>query len=311
MTPVSATEIASLKRRGLNLFCAFGAAALLLVPSLTSAQVTLGPTLQTFGVLAGSTVTNTVGPTVVTGNVGVSPGLAITGFGPVDGGPGSATGTYQSGVGSSAGPAQSELTTAFTAAGLLACNTTFAVPTDLSTLGTLVPGVYCFGSSAGLTGNLTLDFGGNPNANFLFKIGSTLITASNSQVLAINTGGAGCLPNINFVVGTSATLGTGTNFGGNILADQSITLTTGANLRGRALAKVAAVTLAANPVVGGCPIAAAVPGGPIPPPGGGGGGGAGAGVVPAPTLQEWALIFLGLMLAGVGGWQVRRKSVVR
>ena len=302
MTPVSATGIASLKRRALNLFCAFGAAALLLVPSLASAQVTLGPTLQTFGALAGATVTNT-GPTVVTGNVGVSPLLAITGFAPVDGGPGTATGSFITGALSAAGTAQTELTAAYnTAANPLLCTTNLAGQ-DLGSVGVLTPGVYCFpATTAQLTGNLTLNFQGNPNASFLFQIGTALTTAAGSSVLAINTGGAGCLPNLNFQVGSSATLGTTTNFAGNILANQSITLTTGANLRGRALAQVAAVTLQSN-LVGGCPIAAAFPGGPI--------GGAGAGVIPAPTLQEWALIFLGLMLAGVGGWQVRRKSVVR
>ena len=305
MTLVSATGIASLKRRVLNLFCAFGAAALLLVPSLALAQVTLGPNLQTFGALAGSTVTNT-GPTVVTGNVGVSPGLAITGFAPVDGGPGTATGSFITGAASAAGTAQTELTTAFNTAANPALCTTNLTGQDLGLVGVLTPGVYCFpATSAQLTGNLTLDFQGNPTASFLFQIGTTLTTAAGSQVLAINTGGAGCLPNLNFQVGSSATLGTTTKFAGNILANQSITLTTGANLRGRALARTAAVTLDSNLNVGGCPAAAAAPGGLIPPPGGIGGGLAGA-----PTLQEWALIMLGLMLAGLGGWHVRRKGFV-
>lgn len=302
MMTISATRVSSLKRRTLTLLCAFGTAALLLAPSLASAQVTLGPTLQTFGALAGSTVTNT-GPTVVTGNVGVFPLAAITGFFPIDGGPGSATGSYHAGN-AIAGQAQGELTTAYnTAANPLLC-TTNLTGQDLGLVGALTPGVYCFNNSAQLTGNLTLNFLGNPNATFLFQIGTTLTTAAGSSVLAINTGGAGCLPNVNFQVGSSATLGTTTNFAGNILANQSITLTTGANLRGRALARIAAVTLDSNLNVGGCPIAAAFPGGPI-------GGGGGGGIVPAPTLQEWALIFLGLMLAGVGGWHVRRKSIAR
>ncbi len=299
MTPVSATGIASLKRCVLNLFCAFGAAALLLAPSIASAQVTLGPTLQTFGALAGSTVTNT-GPSVVTGNVGVFAGAAITGFLPVDGGPGNATGSFNAGN-ATAGQAQTELMTAYTTAANPVLCTTNLAGQDLGSVGVLTPGVYCFpATTAQLTGNLTLDFQGNPNASFLFQIGTALTTAPGSSVLAINTGGAGCLPNLNFQVGSAATLGTTTNFAGNILANQSITLNTGANLRGRALARIAAVTLDSN-LVGGCPIAAAFPGGPI----------GGAGVVSAPTLQEWALIFLGLMLAGMGGWQVRRKSVVR
>lgn len=300
MTTVSATRVASLKRRTLSLLCALGTGALMLSPALVSAQVALG-TAQNFGVLAGSTVTNT-GPTVVTGDVGVSPGAAITGFPP-----GIATGVLQGGN-AAAATAQSDLTTGFNAAAATACGTNLSGQ-DLGGL-VLTPGVYCFDTSAQLTGNLTLNFLGNPNAAFLFRTGSTLTTASNSSVLAINTGGAGCLPNINFVIGSSATLGTTTNFAGNILALTSITLNTGANVRGRVLARNGAVTLDSNLAVGACPIAPAVPGGPI---GGGGGGGVGggAGVVSAPTLQEWALIFLGLMLAGVGGWHVRRKTIGR
>jgi Ice-binding-like/IPTL-CTERM motif len=292
MTTVFATRVASERLSLLSFLAAFATAALLLAPSLASAQVTLGPNLQTFGVLAGSTVTNT-GPTVVTGNVGVSPGLAITGFPP-----GIATGTQQSST-IPANTAQNELTIAYnTAANPALCNTDLT-GIDLGGL-TLVPGVYCFTTSAQLTGNLTLDFQGNPNANFLFQVGSTLTTAPGSSVLAINTGGAGCLQNINFQVGISATLDTTTNFAGNILALASITLNGGANLRGRALARNGAVSLDSNLNVGGCPVAAAFPGGPIP---------LGAtGFVAVPTLQEWALIFLGLILAGVGGWHVRRKS---
>jgi hypothetical protein len=281
-----------------SLLAALGAATLLLAASPASAQIALG-TAQNFGALAGSTVTNT-GPTVVTGNVGVSPGAAITGFFPIDGGPGSATGTYHAGN-ATALAAQNDLTAANTAATLTACGTDLT-GIDLGGL-TLTPGVYCFATSAQLTGNVTLNFLGNPNAAFLFKTGTTLTTASNSQVLAVNTGGVGCLPNINWQVGSSATLGTTTNFAGNILANQSITLNTGTNLRGRALASNAAVTLDSNLTVGGCPIAAAVPGGPIPLPD--------AGVVLAPTLQEWALIALGLMLAAMGGWYVRRHGMAR
>jgi hypothetical protein len=298
MTTVSVTRVAS-KRRPLSLLSFLGAvatAALLLAPSLVSAQVTLGPTLQTFGVLAGSTVTNT-GPSAVTGNVGVSPGAALVGFPP-----GTASGTLHA-ANATSGQGQTELTTAYNTAAGTVC-TTDLTGQDLGGL-VLVPGVYCFATSAQLTGNLTLDFLGNPNASFLFQTGSTLTTASGSSVLAINTGGAGCLPNINWQIGSSATLGTTTNFAGNILALASVTLTTAANLRGRALARNGAVTLDSNLAVGGCPAAAAAPGGPIPAPG------AGGPFVPVPTLQEWALILLGLMLAGFGGWQVRRKVIAR
>lgn len=283
------------KRSPFRKLAALGFAAFLMVPTLVRAQVTLGPNLQSFGVLAGSTVTNT-GASVVTGNVGVSPGLAIVGFPP-----GTATGTLQSG-GATPAQAQTELTTAYNAAAGAVCNTVLT-GIDLGGL-TLVPGVYCFAAGAQLTGNVTLNFLGDPNAAFVFQIGSTLTTAAGSSVLAINAGGAGCLPNINWQVGTSATLGTTTQFAGNILADQSITLTTGANLRGRALARIAAVTLDSNQNVGGCPAAAAFAGGPIPAPGAGT-------ITNVPTLQEWALILLGFMLAGFGGWQVRRRAIAR
>ena len=114
---------------------------------------------------------------------------------------------------------------------------------------TLTPGVYCFSSSAQLTGTLTLDAQGNPNAVFIFKIGSTLTTASNSSVVVINTGGNSSIAcNVFWQVGSSATLGTGTSFAGNILALTSITLNTGANVSGRVLARNGAVTLDTNNV---------------------------------------------------------------
>ena len=109
----------------------------------------------------------------------------------------------------------------------------------------LTPGVYQFTSAAQLTGTLILNAEGNPNARFDFQIGSTLTTASNSQVTLSNGAQAS---NIFWQVGTSATLGTGTNFSGSILADQSITLNTGVDLSGRALALNAAVTLDDNTI---------------------------------------------------------------
>jgi hypothetical protein len=116
---------------------------------------------------------------------------------------------------------------------------------------TLTPGVYCFSSSASLTGALTLDALGNENALFLFKVGSTLVTGSGSSVTVINA-----LSSCNkayWQVGTSATLGTGTSFAGDILALASITLTTGANTSGRTLARNGAVTLDTNNV-NACPV---------------------------------------------------------
>lgn len=150
--------------------------------------------------------------------------------------------------------AQTDLTAAYNAASGLAC-TTDLTGQDLGGR-VLTPGVYCFMGSAGLTGTLTLDLQGNPNALFVFQIGSTLTTASGSTVAVINSGGTLCPPNVFWRVGSSATLGTGSSFAGNILALTSITLTTGANLNGRALARNGAVTLDSNSVTA-CAAAAA------------------------------------------------------
>src|SRR5204862_3161397 len=135
---------------------------------------------QSFAVLGGSTVTNT-GASVITGNVGVSPGSSITGFPP-----GTVAGGSIHAADATAAQAQTDLTTAYNTAAGTPCG----VDLTGQNLGglTLTPGVYCFTSSAGLTGTLTLNFQGNPNALFLFKIGSTLTTASGSSVLLTNSG---------------------------------------------------------------------------------------------------------------------------
>ena len=193
---------------------------------------TLG-TAESFAVLAGSTATNT-GNSIVTGNLGVSPGLAITGFPP-----GIVTGTAYAG-GAVPQQAQVDVTTAYNDLAGRSCDTDLT-GTDLGGL-TLTSGVYCFDTSAQLTGDLTLDAENNPDSVFIFQIGSTLTTASNSQVLMINSG-RDC--NVFWQVGSSGTLGTGTEFAGNILALTSITANSNANISGRVLAK-AAVTIDGN-----------------------------------------------------------------
>jgi len=213
-------------------------AALFLLPSTPiGAQISLG-TAQSFGVLGGSTVTNT-GATTVNGNVGVSPGSAVTGFPP-----GVVVGGAIHSNDAVAVQAQNDLTTAYNEIAATPC-TVDLTGQNLGGL-TLTPGVYCFSSSAQLTGALTLDALGNPNALFLFKIGSSLTTASGSSVTVIN-GGSSC-NRVYWQVGSSATIGTGTSFAGDILALTSITLTTGANTSGRALARNGAVTLDTNNV---------------------------------------------------------------
>ncbi|MEK6677414.1 MAG: ice-binding family protein, partial [Planctomycetota bacterium] len=195
-------------------------------------------TAESFAVLGGSTVTNT-GSSIVNGDLGVWPGLAITGFPPGIVVP---PGTIHPGD-AVAQQAQSDVTTAYLALAGMACNSDLTSQ-DLGGL-TLTPGVYCFSSSAQLTGNLTLNALGNGNALFVFQIGSTITTASNSSVLLTN-GAQPC--NVSWQVGTSATLGTNTAFVGNILALTSITLTTGADVSGRALARNGAVTMDTNNV---------------------------------------------------------------
>jgi type VI secretion system secreted protein VgrG len=192
-----------------------------------------------FAVLAGSTVTNT-GSSVVNGNLGVWSGTSITGFPP---------GTVNlPGVLHAddvvAHQAQSDLTDAYTGlAGLTGGSN--LTGTDLGGL-TLGPGVYFFSSAAQLTGILTLDAQHGNSASWVFKIGSTLTTASSSSVVITNRG---TNPNegLFWQVGSSATLGTGTAFEGNIVALTSITMNTGATiLCGRALARNGAVTLDTN-----------------------------------------------------------------
>ncbi len=195
--------------------------------------ITLGDA-QSFTVLGGSTVTNT-GPTAINGDVGVSPGTSITGFPP---------GTVTNGA------IHSDDTLAAQAhiSSMAAYNAVAAeMPTanltgqDLGGL-TLTPGVYRFNTAAQLTGALKLNNVGIVNAPFHFLIGSTLVTAANSSVQLLG----GPDPNIYWQVGSSATLGVGAAFSGNILAFASITFNTGASLVGRAQALNGAVTLDTN-----------------------------------------------------------------
>lgn len=215
------------------------AAVLALTPTRANAIATpvgLG-TAGSFAVLAGSAVTNT-GPSVVSGDLGVSPSSAITGFPPGR----VVRGTIHQGD-ADAAQAQADLTTAYNSAAGQAPDR-LLTGQDLGGL-TLTPGVYQFASSAQLTGRLTLDAQGNPNAVWVFQIGSTLTTASGSNVTLIN-GASPC--NVFWQVGSSATLGTGTDFVGTIMALTSITATTGAIIDGRALARNAAVTLDTNTI---------------------------------------------------------------
>ncbi|MFI0607419.1 MAG: ice-binding family protein [Anaerolineae bacterium] len=176
---------------------------------------------RSFGVLGGSTVTNT-GVTTVTGDVGVSPGPSVTGFPP---------GIVVNGMihqnDATAIQAHTDADLAYDDLVNQTCDTDLSGQ-DLGGM-TLTPGSYCFSTSAQLTGILTLDAQSNPAAIFLFQIGTTLTTATGASVVMTN-GGLAC--KVYWQVGSSATLGTGTAFAGNLLADQSITMTTNSSLSG-------------------------------------------------------------------------------
>jgi hypothetical protein len=196
------------------------------------APVGLG-TADTFAVLAGTTVTNT-GPSAISGDLGVSPGSAVVGFPP---------GTVTDGVIHAADAvalqAQADVTTAYDDAAGRA--TTDTVTADLAGQ-TLVSGVYT-GGALGLTGALTLDAQGDPDAVFVFQAASTLTVASTSTVNLIN-GADPC--NVFWQVGSSATLGTNSDFVGTVLALTSVAAATGATVEGRLLARNGEVTLDDN-----------------------------------------------------------------
>ncbi|RYF35206.1 MAG: DUF3494 domain-containing protein, partial [Cytophagaceae bacterium] len=179
------------------------------------------------------------GASTVFGNVGVSPDSSITGFGP-----GVIVGGSMHLNDAMAQNAQSNLAAAYNViAGESFTSAQNLTGQDLGNR-TLFPGVYHFDTSAQLTGSLVLDALGDPNARFDFQIGSALTTASAASVSVINGGTGG---NVYWQVGSSATLGTGTVFTGNILALTSITLNPDASIvDGRALARNGAVTLDAN-----------------------------------------------------------------
>jgi len=230
-------------------------------PSLGSAE--------SFAVLASSTVSNT-GPTVVTGDLGLHPGTSVTGFGP-----GVVVGTTHV-ANAQALAAQNSLVTAYT--------TLAGAPFDVNLTGqdlgglSLTQGVYRFDSSAQLTGSLTLT--GNSASVFIFQIGSTLTTASNSSVSLI--GVSPC--NVFWQVGSSGTLGTNTSFVGNLLALISITLNTGAGVQGRVLADTGAVTLDNNNVD------------------------ASACLTAVPTMPQSMVVVLAVGLTGLGWMALRRRA---
>jgi len=223
------------------------------IGAFAQTDIDLGPA-ESFAVLGSSGITNVSAHTFIIGNVGSFPTPSITGLTKSQ-----VNGHLYLKASYATTHAQTGLTVGYNQAANAPCGNDLTGK-DLGGL-TLGPGVYCFSSSAGLTGTLTLDAHGNTNAQWIFQIGSTLTTASNSNVAIVlghmsgprplwSTGLRGC--NVYWQVGSSATIGTGTIFRGKILALTSITLN-GGTLHGKALASNGAVTMSARETVDGPP----------------------------------------------------------
>lgn len=192
-------------------------------------------TAESFAILAGSTITNT-GTTMIRGDLGLHPGTAFDG---------SETATVNGEIhltDAVALQAKTDLLAAYNDAAGRNANT---IDSELGG-STLTPGVYKSATSFQVTGILILDGQNDPNAVFILQASSTLTTASNSKIELINGAHA---DNIFWQVGSSATLGTYSEFSGNILAQESITATTGATIQGKLLALDGAVTLDSNTII--------------------------------------------------------------
>jgi type VI secretion system secreted protein VgrG len=199
---------------------------------------------QQFAVLGAQSVTNT-NATTLHGDLGVAPGSAITGAGSIT----FAAGGVMHQSDAVAAQAQLDANAAYNR--LLALTGAIDLSgQDLGSVGRLTSGIYRFSTSAALTGAMTLDFANDPGGVIIFQIGSTLTTASNSVVNVLNgTNSNG----IYFQVGSSATLGEGSAFAGNILAQQSVTFGSAASIGcGRALALTASVTMIGNSISNDC-----------------------------------------------------------
>lgn len=211
-----------------------------IVCAISSAEAAVKINLNsasTFGILGSTSVTNT-GLTIINGDLGLYPGTSITGFNP----PGIVNGNIYQTV-----PAAQQAQTD----ALMAYNQAVTQPCDIVLTGqdlgamTLSPGVYCFDSTAQLTGALTFDGQGDASAVFIVRIGTALTTAQGASVLPI---GAAQACNIVFAMGSAVTFGAGTVFTGSVLAQAGIALTAGASNNGLLASLFADVTMIQNTV---------------------------------------------------------------
>ncbi|HEV7231634.1 MAG TPA: ice-binding family protein [Bacteroidia bacterium] len=212
----------------------------IVIPIQTNPQATITMSgSSSLAILAGSAITST-GATVITGDMGLSPGTSVGGFPP-----GILNGTKHINDNIS-NQAKLDLTAAYNdAAGRTSTN----IVTLSGNIGglTLTPGLYKSTSSLAVSsGDLTFDAKGNANAVFIIQIASTLTTTSGRKVILSGNAQA---KNIFWQVGSSATFGTTSVFKGTIMAMQSITFDTGATLDGKALARTGAVIMSGNTIV--------------------------------------------------------------
>jgi hypothetical protein len=233
---------------GARLLLTAGTALTLALGMLAAGQTALGAgpapvglgTDAPFAVLAGTPAVTNTGPTVITGDLGISPGAAVTGFPP-----GIVNGTIHK-ADAVAVQAKSDLVTAYTVAAGLPVTTTHGTLGGL----TLPGGVYNAGGVAlDLTGTVTLDGQNDPSSVWVFQATSSLVTASSSKVALIN-GASPC--NVFWQVTSSATLGSGSTFVGTIMALTSITMANGVTVNGRALARNGDVTLINDKINNSC-----------------------------------------------------------
>jgi type VI secretion system secreted protein VgrG len=265
-------------------FARLGTALVILMATTPGAATAYLGAATGFAVLAGVGLTNS-GDSIVNGDLGLVSGVAMAGLAGL-------SGIHSLHFGDDTVAAAKADAAAARAIFEAMATTVDLSGQDLGTLAALTPGVYRFAAAAQLTGTLTLDFTGNPDADFIFLIGSALTTATGSNIV-VRGGGSGS--GVYFDVGSSATLGTNSIFAGNILARTAITINHAARiLCGRAIALDAAVTMDGNAISNDCR------GGDL----GSGrsdfssGGFAGGDITPVPEPGAWALLITGFGLVG-------------